>query len=77
MKSSFGKINARDIVHAFIITFLTTALTGVVQSLDSGVLPTLANLKQAGILGLTAGLSYAIKVLLENSNGQILKKEQE
>ena len=75
-KSSFCRINVRDLLHAFIITFLAAALTGVIESLDSGVLPTLAGLKKHAILGLTAGLSYVLKVFLENSKGEILKKEQ-
>ena len=76
VKSAFGKINGRDLVHAFIMTFLASSLTGVIEMLDSGHLPTLASMKVHAIVGLTAGLSYVLKVLTENSKGQFLKKEK-
>jgi hypothetical protein len=50
-------------------------LTGLITTLDSGTLPTLAELKQAGIVGLTAGLSYLLKNLLTNSQDELMKKE--
>jgi hypothetical protein len=46
-----------------------------VATLDSGALPTLAELKSAGIVGLTAGISYLLKNLLTNSQGVVLKKD--
>lgn len=75
MKSSFLKLDAQDLVKGFAVAFLSTALTGLIATLDSGALPTLAELKQAGIVGLTAGLSYLLKNLLTNSQDELLKKE--
>jgi VIT1/CCC1 family predicted Fe2+/Mn2+ transporter len=68
-------LNLNDLVKGFIVAFLSTALTGVVATLDSGALPTLAELKSAGIVGLTAGISYLLKNLLTNSQGVVLKKD--
>ena len=73
--SNFLNLNFDDLVKGFIVAFLSTALTGVVSTLDSGVLPTLAELKTAAIVGLTAGISYLLKNLLTNSQGEILKKD--
>ncbi len=73
--SNFLNLNVDDLVKGFIVAFLSTALTGVVATLDSGALPTLAELKSAGIVGLTAGLSYLLKNLLTNSQGVVLKKD--
>ena len=75
-KSKLGQFNWRDLLHAFIITFLSSSLTGLIQVLDSGMLPTLASMKVHAVVGLTAGLSYVLKVLLENSNGQFMKGEK-
>lgn len=75
MKSSFLKLDTQDLVKGFAVAFLSAALTGLVATLDSGALPTLAELKQAGIVGLTAGLSYLLKNLLTNSQDELLKKE--
>jgi VIT1/CCC1 family predicted Fe2+/Mn2+ transporter len=73
--SNFLNLNSQDLLKGFIVAFLSAALTGVVATLDSGVLPTLAELKSAAIVGLTAGLSYLLKNLLTNSQGVVLKKD--
>jgi len=75
MKSKFLNLDVKDAINGFIIAFLSAALTGIVTTLDSGVLPNVAELKQAGVIGLTAGLSYLLKNLVTNSNGDILKAE--
>lgn len=75
MKSSFLNLNTQDLVKGFIVAFLSAALTGLVATLDSGALPSLVELKQAGVVGLTAGLSYLLKNLLTNSQDELLKKE--
>jgi VIT1/CCC1 family predicted Fe2+/Mn2+ transporter len=75
MKSSFLNLNTQDLVKGFVVAFLSAALTGVITTLDSNTLPTLAELKQAGIVGLTAGLSYLLKNLLTNSQDELMKKE--
>jgi VIT1/CCC1 family predicted Fe2+/Mn2+ transporter len=73
--SNFLNLNVDDLVKGFIVAFLSTALTGVVATLDSGALPTLTELKSAAIVGLTAGISYLLKNLLTNSQGVVLKKD--
>lgn len=75
MKSSFLKLDTQDLVKGFVVAFLSAALTGLVATLDSGALPTLPELKQSIIVGLTAGLSYLLKNLLTNSQDELLKKE--
>ena len=73
--SNFLNLNIDDLVKGFIVAFLSTALTGLIATLDSGALPTLAEIKSAGVVGITAGLSYLLKNLLTNSQGQILKND--
>jgi VIT1/CCC1 family predicted Fe2+/Mn2+ transporter len=75
MKSKFLNLDVKDAVNGFIVAFLSAALTGIITTLDSGVLPNVAELKQAGVIGLTAGLSYLLKNLVTNSKGDILKAE--
>ena len=57
MKSKFLTLDTKDAINGFVVAFLSAALTAVLATLDSGALPTLAELKSAGIIGLTAGLS--------------------
>jgi hypothetical protein len=75
MKSSFLRLNTSDLVKGFVVAFLSASLTGIINTLDSGALPLLSELKQAGIVGLTAGLSYLLKNLLTNSEDELMKKE--
>ncbi len=72
-KSKLGQINLRDAFHGFVVAFLTASLTGIIESLDSGHLPSLASIKIHAIGGLIAGISYLLKKIVENENGQLLK----
>jgi len=74
--SPFGKLNLRDLINGLVVAFLTASLTGLVQILDSGVLPSLAELKSAGIAGVVASLAYLLKNLVTNSQGEMAKVEQ-
>ena len=69
--SPFGKLNLRDLVNGLIVAFLTASLTGLISILDSGVLPTLEQLKAAGLAGLVASLAYLLKNLVTNSGGKV------
>ena len=75
--SPFGKLNLRDLINGLVVAFLTTSLTGLVQILDSGVLPSLAELKSAGLAGVVASLAYLLKNLVTNSQGEMAKVEQD
>ena len=74
--SPFGKLNLRDLINGLVVAFLTASLTGLVQILDSGVLPSLAELKSAGLAGVVASLAYLLKNLVTNSRGEMAKVEQ-
>jgi 4-amino-4-deoxy-L-arabinose transferase-like glycosyltransferase len=74
--SPFGKLNLRDLINGLVVAFITASLTGLVQVLDSGVLPTLAELKSAGLAGVVASLAYLLKNLVTNSQGEMAKVEQ-
>lgn len=69
--SSFGKLNVRDLVNGLVVAFLTASLTGLITILDGGALPTLAELKAAGLAGLVASLAYLLKNLVTNSGGKV------
>jgi VIT1/CCC1 family predicted Fe2+/Mn2+ transporter len=73
--SNLFNLNSQDLLKGFIVAFLSAALTGIVATLDAGALPTIEDIKSAGVVGITAGLSYLLKNLLTNSQGEILKKD--
>jgi hypothetical protein len=62
-ESKFFSLNLRDVLRGVLMTALTAASAGIYQSLDSGVLPTVAQLKISGLIGLASGLSYLLKNL--------------
>lgn len=74
--SPFGKLNLRDLINGLVVAFLTTSLTAIAQILDSGILPSLAELKSAGLAGVVASLAYLLKNLVTNSQGEMAKVEQ-
>ena len=73
--SPFGKLNLRDLINGLVVAFLTASLTGLVQILDSGVLPSRVELKSAGLAGVVASLAYLLKNLVTNSQGEVAKVE--
>jgi len=73
--SPFGKLNLRDLINGIVVAFLTAALTGLIQILDAGGLPTTEQLIVAGKSGLVASLAYLLKNLVSNSQGEMATKE--
>jgi hypothetical protein len=73
--SNFLNLDLQDLTKGFVVAFLSAALTGLVAILETSQLPQMTDLKAAAIVGLTAGLSYLLKNVLTNSQGQLLKKD--
>jgi hypothetical protein len=45
-----------------------------VSGLNTGVLPSLVDIKAFAMIGITAGVSYITKNLFSNNKGELLKK---
>ena len=73
--SNFLNLDLQDLTKGFVVAFLSAALTGIVAILETSQLPQVSDIKAAAIVGLTAGLSYLLKNVLTNSQGQLLKKD--
>jgi hypothetical protein len=73
--SNFLNLDVQDLTKGFVVAFLSAALTGIVAILETSQLPQVSDIKAAAIVGLTAGLSYLLKNVLTNSQGQMLKKD--
>lgn len=73
--SPFLKLNLRDLVNGLVVAFLTAGLTNLIQTLDSGKLPTLEEVKAGALAGLVASLAYLLKNLVTNSQGEMATKE--
>ena len=73
--SALFSLNLRDALNGFLIAFLTAFLSAVVSSLNTGLFPSLIDLKAFAMIGVTAGVSYITKNLFSNSKGELLKKD--
>lgn len=73
--SNFLNLNMNDLLKGFVVAFFSASLTGLVAILETSQLPQISDVKAASIVGLTAGLSYLLKNILTNSQGELLKKD--
>ena len=74
-QSNFLNLDVNDLTKGFVVAFFSAALTGLVAILETSQLPQINDLKAAAIVGLTAGLSYLLKNVLTNSQGELLKND--
>lgn len=73
--SQFFNLNLKDLLKGGIVAFISAVVTAIVPVIESGTLPTMEQLKAAGWMALTAGVSYLLKNLFTNSNDAFLKGE--
>ena len=73
--AKFGTITGSDFLKGLIVSVLTTASASLYNILQTGALPTLAQLKQVGFVAFFAGISYLIKNMATNSQDQLFKAE--
>jgi hypothetical protein len=73
--SEFLKLNGKDLFRGLVVAVLAIITSSLSVILDAGALPTSEQLIGiAKVVGTTA-VSYLLKNLFTNSNGQILKPE--
>lgn len=73
MKSVFMNLNLADFGKGLLLAVLTSVLTIVYTTVQSGSL--LIDWTMVGTSALTTGLAYILKNLFTNSDGQTFKKE--
>jgi hypothetical protein len=67
--SKYLNLNLADFVKGLIVAAGTAILTALLPVLNTGNLPTLADLKVIAISGVAAGVTYLLKNLFTNSSG--------
>jgi hypothetical protein len=73
--SEFLKLNGKDFFRGLVVAVLAIITSSLSVILDSGSLPTVQELLGIAKLVGTTAVSYLLKNLFTNSNGQILKPE--
>lgn len=76
MRSEYNKINWRDMMYAALITVATSILGSILPIVESGTFTRQA-LIPVLFTSLMAGLAYIIKQLKSNSDGALLKRDDE
>jgi hypothetical protein len=76
MKSDFLKLNLKDYLRGLLVSALTAALIALQPIVERGTLPTLEELKEIGIVGVSAGIAYLVKNFLTNKNDEMLKDDK-
>lgn len=73
MKSKFLSLNTKDFLKGLVVSVLTSVLTIVYTSLQTGSLT--FDWKYIGTTAITTAIAYIVKNYLTNSQDEILKKE--
>ena len=68
--SEFGKLNQFDFYKGMIVTTISTSLSIVYQTLDSGSMD--VNWKVVGTTSLCSAVGYILKNLFTDENGNIV-----
>lgn len=69
--SQFLRLNVSDFLKGILIATLAAFFAAIYQIVSTGALPTVEQLRAAGLTALAAGLSYLTKNLFSNSQGQV------
>ena len=59
--SALFSLNWADVGKGFLVAIIAAFVAAIEQSLQSGAMPTAAQLKTAGLVALAAGFSYVVK----------------
>lgn len=76
MRSEFFKLNWRDIFKGFVLVIITAIVTGVYELLQGGFALDWLTFKPILLTSVAAGLSYLVKNLFTNTQGEILTPEK-
>lgn len=74
--SSLYKLNYRDLFNGWVIAFLTAFFTALSNSMGTGEIPDLEDVKIFCAIGFSAGISYLVKNLVTNNEGKFFKKDR-
>ena len=75
-KSKFLSLNARDFLKGLFLVVITSIVTGIYELIQNGTVFTWETIKPVLMVAAGTGLSYLIKNLLTNSQGEMLTTEK-
>jgi hypothetical protein len=75
-QSKLFKLGFNDMIKGLIVTIIMVSGSSLTAILSTGAVPSVATLKIIGLSSIGAGLSYLIKNIFTNSNGEIAAPEE-
>jgi lysozyme family protein len=76
MKSKFLSLNWNDFLKGLLMAFLGALVTGIYQLFQTGSALNWATLKPVLLVAIANGLSYLIKNLFTNNQGEFAKLDK-
>lgn len=76
MDSQFLKLNTKDLIRGAIVVVGTGIVSAILPMIQSGKIPTIDELKVVAIAAVSAGITYFVKNLFTNSNGNFKPEEE-
>jgi hypothetical protein len=76
-RSSFLKLNWRDLLKGLLLAVLSAVVTFVYEVVQAGTSFDKEFLIRAGTVALATALAYLLKNLFENNDGELVKKDLE
>jgi hypothetical protein len=76
-RSSFLKLNWRDLLKGLLLAVLSAVVTFVYEVVQAGTSFDKEFLIRAGTVALATALAYLLKNLFENNDGDLIKKDLE
>ena len=76
MRSTFLRLNVRDLLKGLLLAFITAVVTGVYELLQVASALNWETLKPTLLVAGAAALSYLIKNLFTNKEGEVLTTEK-
>lgn len=73
-RSSFLKLNWRDLAKGLLLAVLSAVITFAYNAIQGGIALDGEFLKKAAMVAVATVLSYLLKNLFENSNGDLAKE---
>lgn len=74
-ETKFFSLGWQDFVKGLVVAVGTAFITAIIQTLEMGALPSVSQLKAAGVMALAAAAGYLLKNLFTNSQGQLFTTE--
>ena len=73
--SNFLRLDYKDVLKSAIVTIIALLLQSVLDILNQNRIPSVEEISSIGWVAIISGVSYLVKNIFTNSNGELFHKE--